>query len=38
MPSVTERAERAAGSPMEELYRRHVDDALALGFLLTGAG
>ncbi|GBC86211.1 RNA polymerase sigma-E factor [bacterium HR12] len=38
MPSVTERTERAgtATTSLEELYRRHVDDALALGFLLTG--
>ncbi len=40
MPLVTERTDRAgtaaAGSSLEELYRRHADDALALAFLLTG--
>ncbi len=37
MGTVTERADGvgAAGGSLEELYRRHVDDALALAFLLT---
>jgi RNA polymerase sigma-70 factor (sigma-E family) len=39
MPLVTERTDRAGsatGSSLEELYRSHADDALALAFLLTG--